>query len=86
MAAAQTIPLKREVPEKDLVADFAETLAPQGYKVTGFTVKTDLEKEERTLSVSAKRSTADPQQESMDLRNGQAGERPRRKRNKDESE
>ena len=69
MALAQ----KQEIAEKTIVEALAEDVAVHGWKVTSYRVTQDLEKEERSLSISLHRSTGDAQQKEMELK----GSRPK---------
>ncbi len=73
MATETKIPKKPERPEKQIVEQLAEDVALDGWKVTSYTTKQDVEKEERSLTISMHRSTGDAKQGEMDL----AGDKPK---------
>lgn len=66
---AETMPRRRnEVSEESMVSAFAEDIAVHGYKVVSHSVTQSHDKNERSLSVKAVKSTGEAEQTNMDLR------------------
>lgn len=53
--------------EREVVAQVAEVVAPEGFRVTKFTAGTDLEKEEQTLTIRMLRETGEAKQGTLPL-------------------
>jgi hypothetical protein len=70
------LPTKTEILERTIVEALAEDVAVHGWKVSDYTVRENIDKMERTLSIVMHRSTNPDAQAEMDLK----GEKPARRR------